>query len=167
MEEERLAARGDLGLAPDRPVKLKVLHAGGLRERVEPGFADEADHPGGGGVVRPPNHRTEQVALPLVQVAPADTCAAEVSHEQHRLQHAGRGSDGAGVIAVQSTGLVDHRKRDRPGARVRIALCRSHAGLPGRRRGGLGGRGEGHRRGDGERQGNGGDARVSHCRRLR
>jgi hypothetical protein len=85
MEEERLAARGDLGLAPDRPVEPKVLHVGGLRERVEPGSAHETDHPGGGGVVRPPDHRSEQVALPLLQVASADIRTAEVGHEQHRL----------------------------------------------------------------------------------
>ena len=168
VEEERLASGGDLGLAPDRPMQPKVLHAGGLRERVEPRFADEADHPRGGGVVRPLDHRPEQVALPLLEVAAADIRAAEVGDEQHRLQHARRRRDGAGVITVQPAGLVHHRERDRPGARLRVALRGCHARLPGRGRGGVGGRRHDRSRdGHGDREARGGDARVSHCRTLR
>jgi len=87
-----------------------MLHAGDFRDRVEPSFADEADHSSGGGVVRPPDHRSKEVELPLLQVASANIRASEVGHEQHRLQDAGRGSDVAGVVAVQAAGLVDHRK---------------------------------------------------------
>jgi hypothetical protein len=165
VKEERLPARGDLGLAPDRPVEPEVLHSRRTRERVEPRLADEPNHSRRGCIVRPPDHRSEQVALPLLQRPIPDVLPAKVGDQEHRLEHARGGSDLAGVVAVQPSGFVHYGERDRPCAPFGVAFGRCHAGLPGRRRGGVS-RGCRAQAQDDEKPG-GNAARVNHCRRSR
>src|SRR4029079_3853718 len=111
-EELRLIARGDLRQAPDLR-DPEPRHADPTGESHDRRVADDVAHARRRHVVRAPDHRRQQPAIPVVQRAVPDGPLAQGGHPKHRLEHAG-GRDLPVEPAAPQVLVGPHPERHRP-----------------------------------------------------
>ena len=116
-EEARLVGGRDHREGPHARGR-ETTHSGDPREVAETAGPDVRKHRVGGGVVGVHDHPRQQEAL-----VPRDAgVGAQVLHQQHRLDHAGRAELRIVAVAVKPAAGVDHGERRHPDAPAEPAL---------------------------------------------